>query len=372
MSDKDIGNVTTQTIYELATKPTFIDRSQDVEQQISWEIAGEEETTQFPPNPEEVKEEIAPHEEEQETSEKTQSIPESDEEATEELEKKKKKNRTSEKSRIAQLTRELRQAQSVAHDVLSRNQFLESRISQKEKESFATQENYLTAQKERVKKYLTDAIEEGDPSKIAEANDLLSQYNTEILLLGKQKQSFQTEVPQQKSYEQPYYEEPAEIPYEEAGKEWMDKNSWANPKSPHFDKEMYDEADNYSIRLARKYKLEGRGDEVGTEDFFNEITDYIKDSYDISTTLQASNSKPQSRDRMQMKTDKSPPVGSVTRQTPINQPSSKSRDIVLTPEQKEIAYSLRGFVRDPKTGQKVQDNRTLEEIYKRNLMKGNG
>lgn len=371
MSDKDIGNATTQTMYELATKPTFVDRSEDIEQQISWEIAGEEETTQFPPNQEEVKEEISPHEEEQDIAEKTQSIPESDDEATEESEKKKKKNRISEKSRIAQLTRELRQAQSVAHDVLSRNQFLESKISQKEKESFTTQENYLTAQKERVKKYLTDAIEEGDPSKIAEANDLLSQYNTEILI-NKQKQIVQTEIPQQRSYTQPSYEEPIEIPYEETGKEWMEKNSWANPQSPHFDKEMYEEADNYSIRLARKYKLEGRGDEVGTEDFFNEITDYIKDSYDISTTPQASNSKPQSRDRMQMKTDKSPPVGSVTRQTPINQPSSKSRDIVLTPEQKEIAYSLRGFVRDPKTGQKVQDNRTLEEIYKRNLMKGNG
>jgi len=371
VSDKDIGNATTQTMYELATKPTFVDRSEDIEQQISWEIAGEEETTQFPPNQEEVKEEISPHEEEQDIAEKTQSIPESDDEATEESEKKKKKNRISEKSRIAQLTRELRQAQSVAHDVLSRNQFLESKISQKEKESFTTQENYLTAQKERVKKYLTDAIEEGDPSKIAEANDLLSQYNTEILI-NKQKQIVQTEIPQQRSYTQSSYEEPIEIPYEETGKEWMEKNSWANPQSPHFDKEMYEEADNYSIRLARKYKLEGRGDEVGTEDFFNEITDYIKDSYDISTTPQASNSKPQSRDRMQMKTDKSPPVGSVTRQTPINQPSSKSRDIVLTPEQKEIAYSLRGFVRDPKTGQKVQDNRTLEEIYKHNLMKGNG
>lgn len=375
MSDKDIGNVTAQTMYELATKPTFVDRSQDAEQEVSWEIAGEDDATQFPDNPEEVKEEIAPHEEEeekQEIAEKTQSTPESDEEEKEELEKKKKKNRTSEKSRIAQLTRELRQAQSVAHDVLSRNQFLESKISQKEKEAFTTQENYLTAQKERVKKYLTDAIEEGDPSKIAEANDLLSQYNTEILLLGKQKQSFSTEASKQTSYAQPSYEEPAEIPYEDTGKEWMDKNSWANPKSSHFDKEMYEEADNYSIRLARKYKLEGRGDEVGTEEFFNEITDYIKDSYDISTTPPSSNSKPQSRDRMQMKTDKSPPVGSVTRQTPINQPPSKPRDIVLTPEQKEIAYSLRGFVRDPKTGQKVQDNRTLEEIYKRNLMKGNG
>ena len=73
-----------------------------------------------------------------------------------------------------------------------------------------------------------------------------------------------------------------------------------------------------------------------------------------------------------MKTDKSPPVGTVNRQAPLNQAPLKAKDIVLTPEQKEIAYSLRGFVKDPKTGQKIEDNRTLEEIYKRNLMKGNG
>lgn len=369
MSDKDIGNVTTQTIYELATKPTFIDRSQDVEQEISWEIPGMEEDDSA--NLEEVKEEVTPHEEEKEVHEEKQSPPQPElEEETEELEKKKKKNRTSEKNRIAQLTRELRQAQSVTHDVLTRNQYLESKISQKEKEAFTTQENYLTSQKERVKTYLTNAIEEGDPSKIAEANDLLSQYNAEILLLGKQKQSFQTETPQKNSYQQPSYEEPLETPYQEAGKEWMDKNSWANPKSSHFDQELYQEADNYSLKLARKYKLEGRGDEIGTEDFFDEITDYIKNSYDVSTTPLPP-SKPQSRDKIQMKTDQSPPVGAVNRQSPINQPTQKSRDIVLTPEQKEIAYSLRGFVRDPKTGQKVQDNRTLEEIYKRNLMKGN-
>jgi hypothetical protein len=370
MIDTDTGNATTQKMYELATQPIFVDRSQDVEQEVSWEIAGEQDAEQLPHTQEEIKEEIVPHEEEQEISEEKQSSTEPEiEEESEEVEKKKKKNRTSEKNRIAQLTRELRQAQSVAHDVLTRNQYLESKISQKEKESFATQENYLNSQKERVKKYLTDAIEEGDPSKIAEANDLLSQYNTEILLLNKQKQSFQTELPQQKSYTQPSYQEPVDTPYQETGKEWMDKNSWANPNSPNFDQEMYEAADNYSIRLARKYKLEGRADEVGTTDFFDEITDYIKHSYDISTPPP---SKPQSRDRMQMKTDQSPPVGAVTRQAPVSQGTPKPRDIVLTPEQKEIAYSLRGFVRDPKTGQKIQDNRTLEEIYKRNLMKGNG
>lgn len=372
MSNKDIGNTTTQTMYELAKQPIFIDRSQEPQQEISWEVSGEEEIP-LPPQLEETKEEPIPSEDKEEIHEEPQSTAEPEvEEETEELEKKKKRNRTSEKSRISQLTRELRQAQSIAHDVLSRNQYLESKISQKEKEAFTTQENYLTSQKERVKKYLTDAIEEGDPSKIAEANDLLSQYNAEILLLNRQKESFQTNSSHQNSHQQSQhsYEEPIEAPYQEIGKEWMDKNSWANPKSPHFDQEMYEEADNYSVRLARKYKLEGRGDEVGTSDFFDEITDYIKHSYDIS--IPPPSSKPQQRERMQMKTDQSPPVGAVTRQSPLNQTPQKSKDIVLTPEQREIAHSLRGFIKNPKTGQRVEDNKTLEEIYKRNLMKGNG
>lgn len=372
MSDKDIGNTTTQTMYEMATQPVFIDRSQDPQQEISWEVSGEGEIP-TPPQLEGEKEEVVTPEDREEIQEAQQPIPETDpesEEDSEETEKKKKKNRTSERNRIGQLVGEVKHLKSVVNDVLKRNEFLESKAAQKEKEAFATQENYLTAQKERVKKYLADAIEEGDPSKIAEANDLLSQYNAEILLMGKQKESLQANPQPQNTYKQPYYQEPTETPYQEVGKEWMHKNSWANPDSPNFDQEMYEEADNYSIRLARKYKLEGRGDEIGTPEFFDEITDHVKQSYDISPPPPPS--KPQSRDRMQMKTDQSPPVGPVNRQAPLNQAPLKAKDISLTPEQKEIAYSLRGFVRDPKTGKRIEDNKTLEEIYKRNLMKGNG
>ncbi len=373
MNDKDIGNVTTQKIYELAKQPVFIDRSEDSQQEISWEVSnGEDDSLSIPT--EETKEDVVPSNNQEEIQEETQSIvePEIEEnlEESEELEKKKKKNRTSEKSRIAQLVRELRQAQSVISQKERELKQAQSVISQKEKEVFTTEEKYLAAQKERVKKYYADAIEEGDPSKIVEANDLLSQYNAGILLLNNQKESFQKNPVKQNSYQQPSYEEPIETPYQETGKEWMEKNSWANPNSPYFDQEMYEEADNYSLRLMRKYKLEGREEEIGTSDFFDEITDYIKHSYDISTPL--SPSKPQSRDKMQMKTDQSPPVGAVSRQSPLTQTPQKAKDIVLTPEQREIAHSLRGFIRHPKTGQKVEDNKTLEEIYKRNLMKGNG
>lgn len=369
MQDKDLGNMTTQTMYELATQPVFVDRSQEPQREVSWEVSEAGEIPVPPQLDEEKQEADTPKEVAEAQEEPKDSVEPETEEETDEPEKKKKRNRTSEKNRIAQLTRELRQAQSVAHDVLTRNQYLESKISQKEKEAFETQENYLTAQKERVKKYLADALEEGDPSKIAEANDLLSQYNTEILLT-KQKQNLQPQYQQAPSYQQPYYNTPQDLPYQDAGKEWMDKNSWADKESPDFDQEMYDEADDYSIMLSKKYERLGKRNEIGSPKFLNEITSYIESQYDVSQAPPPS--KPQTRERMHMKTDKSPPVGTVNRQAPLNQAPLKAKDIVLTPEQKEIAYSLRGFVKDPKTGQKIEDNRTLEEIYKRNLMKGNG
>lgn len=379
MTEKDTGNATTQTIYELAQEPIFIDRSQDPVQQVSWEVA-DGEALPLPPENEEIKEEEKPSLVEKEEPEDKIEEPELESEEDEESpsEKKKKKNRVSEKNRISQLTKELRQAQSVAHDVLSRNQYLESKISEKDKEAATAQENYLTSQKERVKKYLTDALEEGDPEKIAEANDLLSQYNAQILHLSNQKKS----VTSNSSYDptrlqapNPFtdYKEPIESPYKETGNEWMEKNTWANPNSPNFDQEMYDDADNYSIRLARKYKLEGKGDEVGNSDFFDEITDYIKSSYDITPPANSStSSKPPSREKMHMKTDKSPPIGTVNRPTNRSETEPRSKDMVLSAEQIDTALSLRGYVRDPKTGKPITDNNTLIEIYKRNMMRGNG
>jgi hypothetical protein len=153
--------------------------------------------------------------------------------------------------------------------------------------------------------------------------------------------------------------------------EWIEQNSWADPNSHQYDLEMFETADNYSLLLMRKYQRQGRENEIGTSKFFDEITDFVKNSYDID--IPSAPVKTQSKDRMQMKTDKSPPVGPVNRQSIQSQEAPrKPNDINLTPEQKEIAHSLKGHVRDPKTGQKIMDSKTLEEIYKRNLMRGTG
>ena len=217
-------------------------------------------------------------------------------------------------------------------------------------------------------------MEEGDPAKIAEANDLLGQYNAEILWIGRQKQNVEPDSQIQPSYTKPTYNEPVYTSdHHESFNEWIEKNPWANENSEDFDPDLHGEADEYSIKLMKKYTISGRKSEIGSSEFFDEISNYIHSKYEVdNSSHQQSPPKPLSRDRMQMKTDKSPPVGSVSRQAIQGQTSIKSKDIVLTPEQKETAYSLRGYVRDPKTGNKITDNRMLEEIYKRNLMRGNG
>lgn len=372
MNDKDTGNKTTQTMYELATEPNFIDRSQDTVQEVSWEVS-DGEVPPLPPEKEEVKEEEQlPAEDTTEKLDQEDPVEEDQEEETEK-EKKKKRNRTSEKNRISQLTKELRQAQAVAADVINRNQYLESKATQKEKENLETKENYLTSQKERVKKYLTDAIEEGDPSKIAEANDLLGQYNAEILWLNRQKQNVEPESTNTQPYTQPIYQDHVYTPdNKEAVNDWIENNSWANQNSDDFDRDLYEEADQYSIKLMKKYTIAGRKGEIGTPEFFNDITNYIHSKYEIDEETPSQPTKVQTKEKMQMKTHKSPHVGSVNRQVSHTESALRAKDVVLTDDQKDTAHRLRGFVKDPKTGKPITDSKTLEEIYKRNLMRGNG
>lgn len=365
MAEQDNGNSTTKKIYQLATEPIFASDHNLDRPDVSWEVS---DGIPAPLPPLEIVDESLESEENKETDDEslTSEIEESSEE---EKEKIKKRNRTSEKKRISDLTRQLKQAQSVAHDVLTRNQFLETKLTEKQREALETEENLLTSQKERVKNYLTDAIEEGDPQKIAEAHDLLSQYNAEIQLKKSQKTTFQNSGQKPYSPQEPIFNDVPEDYTHEHGQEWIESNGWANPNSDEFDQSLYNEADNYSLKLAAKYRLQGKKSEVGSPEFWNEITNFMHSTYGISDDN--NNVSPPipnlNKGRTPMKTGTPNQVASVTRQSPPSQAPLKSKDIVLTPEQREAAHSMRGYVRDPKTGQKINDNRALEEIYKRNM-----
>ncbi len=366
MSEQDTGNETTKQIYQLATEPVFATDQTLDRPDVTWEVSD------GLPEPLPPFETESPQHEEPEEShleEEKSEHEESDDDSEEEKEKIKKKNRISEKKRISDLNRQLKQAQAVAHDVLTRNQFLEKKLNEKHTEALTNEENLLSSQKERVKQYLTDALEEGDPAKIAEAHDLLSQYNAEIQLKKSQKTNFQNNP---ENYYPPQKPVEKESSYDDSQSEeshtWLENNNWANPNSDDFDEGLYEQADKYSLKLMSKYKLQGRKSEIGSSKFWDEISDYMNSTYEVSDNPSPI-PKQQIKGRTPMKTDASTKVTSVSRQgTQANHGTlARRQDIALTPEQREAAHSLSGYVRDPKTGQKVTDNRILEEIYKRNL-----
>jgi hypothetical protein len=370
MSEQDQGNETTKNLYQMAREPIFSDQNLDSQANISWEVPGT--TDEEPAEQEEVENDSQSTENVEETQDENPEEPDKQDEPVsqeedDEKEKIKKKNRTSEKKRISILIRQLKQAQSVTHDVLSRNQYLESKLSEKQKESIDQEEKLLISQKEQVKKYLTDSLEEGDPVKITEAHDLLSQYNAELRLVHNRKN--EKPEPQVPSYPKIQQSENVYDYSQEVAMEWMERNAWANPDSDDFDKSLHEEADNYSIELSKKYALRGKKNEIGSMQFFEDITNYMHSKHDPEYVREGEENpnKPQPQKvRMQMKNDTSRKVAPVTRQTPLNESSRKSSDIVLTAEQKATAHSMRGHVRD-KNGNKIIDNKMLEEEYKRNM-----
>lgn len=313
-----------------------------------------------PQEREEPQEDLVEDEEpERDEGDENQSSDEVDED--EEEKPKKKRNRVPLDRRIADLTRKVKHYQSVTHDVFSQKENLEKEKLALADELFKAKKKLLEAHRETINTNLIQANEEGDSTRSAKATDLLTQYTAELWRLEDEQNRFKqnySATPQPRQFEP----EPADDYNENAehGQEWMKSNPWANPNSRHFDQDMYQDANDYSVELARQYKSEGRADEIETPDFWQDISEYVKDTYGANAR-----SSQQPKERMKMKPSKSN-VAPVTKPSSPSESPKRKQEIVLTQAQKEIAHSMRGSIKDA-NGKFITDPKTLEEYYKRNV-----
>lgn len=353
-----------------------------VPEEISWETnePSDLEPSEIFSEPLEESEEPTSEEEAYESDEDNQNADESPEEAPSSPEaddqqrppEKVKRKRNNGNKRISELTRQHKQSLTMLQDVLARNQFLEQKLQEQKKEHLISEENLLKSQKERVKKILADAIEEGDAAKITEAQDLLSEYNAQLQW---KKNQLSNPEPMQPVTPAAYPSHPQpEVQFDDAAWQWLEANPWADEHSAeHFDPYLREEANQYSIKLEKKYRLQGRSSEIGSQEFFDDITRFMRSSYGIQEDNEdighhPASPTPQTKGRMQMKTPSAPPVlqGTNTRtSSPTRQPSNAP--ITLTPEQRQIARSMKGHIKDPRTGIPIQDIPTLEKIYAQSL-----
>jgi hypothetical protein len=336
-----------------ATNPIFInDHLTHNPDDISW-VVGEDQ-----PDPIEVPiEEIKELDKEVEASES---------EGQEEQPKKKRGNKVTSQRRIADLNRKLKEAQSFAYTIMSQKEALEKRLTRKEQESLDNYEKSLVSDKERILQAMVDAEDEGDTVKKVKATDLLNQYNSEIMDVQRKREKAAHTVPPKNDFPTDIFEDTYENQVDEeihqVGQEWMSRNAWANPQSPHFNQELWAEADQYSKDLAKAYQLEGADEEIGSPEFFDEISSYMRSSYNVGRERPSTQKTGSIRMR-----NPGTQVSPVQRTIPGKTSPSGRTPITLSAQEREIAHSMRGFVKDQKTGQKIYDNAGLEAHYARNV-----
>lgn len=358
MSENSNGDGNIPTIVPTtATTPVFGTNFDNGPTNVSWEVSDGKLEDEKPPEPEKPEHEEKPEEPELEGEEDS-----SDED---EAEPKKKRNRVPYSKRIADLNRRLKQTEQLTAQVIAEKDYHAKQAEYYKQASDKNYENVIKNSISTLEEKLAQAIEDGDSKSQAHINTLLAQYSAEDRMIQKNKGQSQDYAPQvqQPQYQQPRdnYEINDDHPYADVGEEWARENSWADPDSKDFDREMYEAADDYSLKLIKQYRFEKRGDEIGSPEFFEEINDHIKDTYGIRTR----SPKPKVKERLQMK-EGNTTVSSVNRPSANAETTQKRGEIMLTAEEREAAHALRGFIRDS-SGRKVTDLKQCEEIYKRNV-----
>jgi hypothetical protein len=325
-------------------------------QSISWEVKDSNDI-EIPQEEEKPKEDL-PQEEE--------SIQENDNgEVQEDNQKEKKKPlRAPKDKRFATFTRKLKLRDELLQEKDAQLRYYEQQLALREKEKLVAETKYIGAEINKIEKAHEEALAEGDFETATKAASLLAQYSARLESYAQQKHNMDIERnvqrPQQTYQETPDNPEVGEE-FHINGKEWLAENPWADAKSINYSPKMLNVAEEYVEMLIEQYKYQKRAEDIGSPEFFNQITEHVRETFGFSPQP----SKPQ-KNKLVMKGSNTPSVAPVNRSATMNTPGMASRDIVLTPEQIQMAHKMSGRVYH--NGQRVTDNKTLEAIYKANLI----
>lgn len=309
--------------------PMFEDGpTEDVEIEITEEDLGEN-LDDF----EDVDQEEEPEQEAEDEPEEGE--PEVDEVEEEEEEVKPKRRRSSE-NRIAELARRAAEAERRAQEAEARVA-QESELRQQSDVAMMTHyEQRLKRDADYVKAQLQDAISIGDTEQQVELQSRLFQLQSELSGVDGWKQ--QQAAAQQAAAQQPKPEaqkenEQRQVSLEPRTAQWIQRNTWFQPKSPDFDPEMHEEATLYAKRIERRLRADGREDEIGSADYFKQIDQHIRTEFadafdDVKPVKKAA--PPMRRDGNVAAVNRTAPDGS----------SVKSKVVRLSADQRRIAHNM--------------------------------
>jgi hypothetical protein len=200
--------------------------------------------------------------------------------------------------------------------------------------------NNLINEASAVKQKLVDAHSMGDSEQIIELQSVYYKLQNDLVGVENWEAEQKVSAPRVQQQVQPRAQPQPTLEPRTAG--WIQKNEWFQPQSPEFDPEMHEEATLYARRIERRYRSEGRDDEIGGVDYFTEIDRHMRKEYPDAFSTVSTPSKrtpPMSRESN---------VAPVQRSAP-NQQGKNSTTIRLTADQRRMAHQLAesGAIRNP-------------------------
>lgn len=299
------------------------------------------------------------YEEEEEESEEA-SEEEVEEEEEEEEEEAPKRKRSPDK-RISELARKAAEAERRAQELETRLRHEAELRQQSDMAMMTHYKNNLLIEAGNVKQQLVEAHSMGDSERIV---DLQAKYyklqgDLEGVENWEAQQKLSTPQVQQQVQNE---DKPAAPKLEPRTAQWIQKNAWFQPQSPDFDPEMHEEATLYARRVERRYRAEGRDDEIGNIEYFTEIDRHMRKEFPDAFSNVATFSK------------KAPPMARDSNVAPVQrsapgQPSKNSKSVRLTADQRRMAHQLAqsGAIRKPNGGRMTELE--AEKYYAVHMMK---
>lgn len=302
--------------------------------------------------------EIAEDEEEPEEEDDSEDEPEEAEaedddqvEPEEEEEEPRPRKRDAER-RISELARRAQEAEQRAQEIEARLQ-QESALRQQSDLAMMTHyEQRLRGDANVVLGQIEEAISMGDGRKQAELQAQFNQLQNDLSGIDAWRKDAEAKMAEaQRAPEpKPQTQQQQQVTLEPRTRDWIEKNPWFQPQSADFDAEMHEEATMFARRLERRFKADGRADEIGSSSYFKEIDKHMRAEFADAIPDRSAPKKATPK----MKREST--VAPVVRSGGSDSPTKRTAKVSLSPAERQFARNMAasGAYKKP-NGQRMSD-----------------
>ena len=253
--------------------------------------------------------------------------------------------------RIAELSRRAQEAERRAQAVEAKLQ-QESALRQQSDLAMMTHyEQRLRGDANVVLGQIEEAVSMGDGRKQAELQSQFNQLQNDLSGIDAWRKDAEAKmVEAQQAPAQPEPKQQQQVTLEPRTRDWVEKNAWFQPQSPDFDAEMHEEATMFARRLERRFKADGRTDEIGSSSYFKEIDKHMRAEFADAIPDRSAPKKATPK----MKRENT--VAPVARSGGSDSPTKRTAKVVMSAADRQFARSMAasGAYKKP-NGQRMND-----------------